>query len=69
MFDPTIVPVKCGKGENICADEKRQLILSFLTIFQDPICGNGQQSVTYWERIVDLQQTSLLKAHNDQHKV
>lgn len=69
MFHPTTVPIKCGQGENICADEKRQLILSFLKKIQDPICGNGQQSVTYWERIVDLQQTSLLKAHSDQHKV
>jgi len=42
MFDPTTVLVKCGKRKKNCANEECQLVLSFLAISQDPICGNGQ---------------------------
>ncbi len=70
MSDPTILLVKCGKGKNFYANEECQLVLSFLTIFQDPICGNGQQSVAFWEHIVDqYNKHKLVEAHNDLHKV
>jgi hypothetical protein len=51
--DPTSLQVKHGKGKNFCVDEESQLVLSFLLISQDPICGNGQQSVAFWQHIVD----------------
>jgi hypothetical protein len=55
MFDLTILLVKCGKGKKKIANEERQFILSFLAISQNPIGGNGQQSVAFWECIVNLQ--------------
>jgi hypothetical protein len=58
-----------GKEKKNNANEECQLVLSFLAIFEDPICGNGQQNVAFWECIVDLQQTSFLKVHSDLHKV
>jgi hypothetical protein len=57
--DLTSLQVKCGKGKKICADEEHQLVLSFLLTSQDPICGNGQQSEAFWQRIVD---------HSNKHK-
>jgi len=42
MFDPTFLQVKGGKGKNFCVDKEHELVLSFLSISQDPICGNGQ---------------------------
>jgi len=57
--DPTSLQVKCGKGKNFCANEECQLVLSFLLISQDPVCGNGQQSVAFWQCIVD---------HSNKHK-
>jgi hypothetical protein len=57
--DPTSLQVKCGKGKKNCANKECQLVLSFLLISQDPICGNGQQSVAFWQHIVD---------HSNKHK-
>jgi hypothetical protein len=48
MFDPTSLQVNGGKGKNFCVNKKCQLVLNFLSNFQDPICGNGQQSVAFW---------------------
>jgi hypothetical protein len=58
-FDPTSLQVKRGKGKNFCVEKKRQLVLSFLLISQHPVCGNGQQSVAFWQCIVD---------HSNKHK-
>jgi hypothetical protein len=57
--NPTSLQVKRGKGKNFCADEERQLVLNFLLISQDPVCDNGQQSVAFWQHIVD---------HSNKHK-
>jgi hypothetical protein len=51
--NPTSLQVKRGKGKNFCANEEHQLVLSFFLISQDPVCGNHQQSVAFWQHIVD----------------
>jgi hypothetical protein len=38
--DPTSLQVKCWKGKKISADKECQLVLNFLLICQDPVCGN-----------------------------
>jgi hypothetical protein len=48
MFDLTYLQVKGGKGKNFCVDKECQLVLSFFSNFQDPICGNGQCNVAFW---------------------
>jgi hypothetical protein len=48
---------KARKGRNFSPDEERQLCRSCLHVSQDPICGNGQRSTAFWERI--------LKHYND----
>jgi hypothetical protein len=42
---------KQRKGRNFSADEERSLCRSFLAVSQDPICGNGQRNVAFWNRI------------------
>jgi hypothetical protein len=60
MFDPASLQVKHGKGKKICVDKEHQLVLSFLSISQDPICHNGQRSVAFWQCIAD---------HYNKHKL
>jgi hypothetical protein len=42
---------KGKKGKNFSADEERALCRSFLAVSQDPVCGNGQRNMAFWERI------------------
>jgi hypothetical protein len=44
---------RARKGKNFSSDEERQLCRSFLAISQDPIQGNGQKSIAFWERIAN----------------
>jgi hypothetical protein len=44
---------RAQKGKNFSSDEERQLCRSFLAISQDPIQGNGQKSIAFWERIAN----------------
>jgi hypothetical protein len=40
---------KTKKGKNFKAEEESQLCRSFLHVSQDPIVGNGECSITFWE--------------------
>ena len=42
---------KGKKGKNFSAEEERALCRSFLSVSQDPVCGNGQRNTAFWERI------------------
>lgn len=42
---------RARKGKNFNAEEERGLCRSFLAVSQDPVCGNGQRNMAFWERI------------------